>query len=75
MGLLYLSRPTTIAKDIFQMLEVEVKSRQVVFPRSVLLLSPMKEKTGSNERPQSLRNFCFLKESEVRRIHLGELYM
>jgi len=44
---------------MFQMLEVKVKSRQVVFRRSLLLLSPMKEKTGSNDRPQSLEKFLF----------------
>ena len=60
---------------MFQMLEVKVESRQVVLGRSLLLLSPMILKTGSNERPQTLRNFCFLKELEVRRIHLGEFYM
>ena len=57
MGLLYLYRPTIIAKDVFQMLEVEVNIRQLVFRSSMLLLSPLKDKTGSNERPQSLRNF------------------
>ena len=61
---------------MFQMLEVKVKkSEGSVSKISVITLSNERKDSGSNERLQSLRNFCFLKELEVRRIHLGEFYM
>jgi hypothetical protein len=50
------------------------KSAGCVSKISVITFSHERKDSGSNERLQSLRNFCFPKESEVRRIHLDEFY-
>jgi hypothetical protein len=56
------------------MLEVEVNIRQLVFRSSVITLSDERQDWQQRETAV-FEKFRFLKESEVRRIHLGEFYM